>query len=194
MLSPLSVPYTVLETVLNKFKILNLKFKIMNNMFFRLNRCKTKPKLVSGLTIVELLVSLAILLIVVVIISGAFIDFRKNQALIMDTDTIVGTLRQARNQTLSSKDSSLYGVHFSSQEITLFVGGIYDEEDPDNQEFVLSSTDLTLNTNLFGGGDDVIFNRLTGETSQYGTITVTSSGLSKSKIVTIYKTGLIELQ
>ena len=148
----------------------------------------------KGFTLVEVLIVLGILAILSVIIFSTFIEFRKNQALVMDTDTVVEVLRQARNQTLLSKASSVYGVHFTSSKITLFTGENYVENTATNQDFTLNSTDTILTISIVPAGVDVVFNRLTGETVNSGTITVSLSGGLKSKTVTIYKTGLIESQ
>ena len=148
----------------------------------------------KGFTLVEVLIVLGILAILSVIIFSTFIEFRKNQALVMDTDTIVEVLRQARNQTLLSKGPSVYGVHFTSSKITLFTGENYVDNNVANQDFTLNSTDTILTINIVPAGADIVFNRLTGETVNFGTIVVSLSGGSKSKTVTIYKTGLIESQ
>ncbi|MFA5888670.1 MAG: type II secretion system protein [Candidatus Paceibacterota bacterium] len=147
-----------------------------------------------GFTLVELLVVVAIMSVVSMIIFNTFVTFKTNQALNMDTDTVVEVLRQARNQTLTSKNSSSYGVHFSSTKVTLFVGTSYIAGSPTNQDFILSSTDTILTISLTPSGSDVVFDRLTGETVNYGTVVVSSPGISKSKTVTIYKTGLMEYQ
>ncbi len=145
-----------------------------------------------GFSAGELIVVLGVMFLVAGIILSSFVTFRKNQALVMDTDTVVEVLRQARNQTLSSKDSSVYGVHFASTKITLFTGNAYSSGSGSNQDFVLSSTDTILTISLSGGGSDIVFQRLTGETAQNGTIKVSSSGSTASTTVTIYKTGLVE--
>ncbi|MBA3733347.1 prepilin-type N-terminal cleavage/methylation domain-containing protein [Patescibacteria group bacterium] len=151
-------------------------------------------KLKKGFSIIELLMSLAIIGLLTTIILTSFVSFRKNQSLSKDTETIVETLRQARNQTLSSKNSSNYGVHIESSKIVLFTGSTYVVNTASNQEFILNSTDNILSITLAGGGSEVVFNRLTGETSQNGTVVVSSAGISKTKTVTIYKTGVIESQ
>lgn len=163
--------YTQLATVLNKINRKN-----------------------SGVTAVELLVVLSIITVLSVLIITSFVTFRKNQALVFDTDTVVGVLRQARNQTLSSKNSSNYGVHFTAPKITIFTGSTFNSNASGNQDFVLSSTDTILTISLTGGGSDVVFSRLSGETSQNGTVVVSSPGVSETKTVTIYKTGLVESQ
>ena len=146
----------------------------------------------KGFTVVELLVSLAIMAVLAVVVFSTFINFRKNEALVMDAETIVSVLRQARNQTLTSKNSSSYGVHIIASKITIFSGTSYVSGNSGNQDFVLSNTDTILTISLTGGGSDVVFQRLTGETSQNGTVTVSSPGLNQTKTVTIYKTGLVD--
>ena len=148
----------------------------------------------KGLSIAEILVALGIMALVVSIFLSTFISFRKNQALDKDTEAIVEVLVEARRQTLDSKNSSNYGVHLSAAQITSFTGGVYNSGDSSNINYPLNSTDTILTISLVGGGSDVVFNRLTGETSESGTVVVSSPGISRTKTVTIYKTGVIESQ
>jgi prepilin-type N-terminal cleavage/methylation domain-containing protein len=145
-----------------------------------------------GFTLIEILVVIVIMAILVTIVLSVFPKFNKSQALDKDAETIVQILRQARSQTLSSKNATQYGVHFGSSAATLFSGSTYSSSASDNQVFTLQTSDLIVSTGLTGGGSDVIFIRLSGETSQYGTITVSSPTLSTTRTVTIYKTGVIQ--
>lgn len=148
----------------------------------------------KGVTVAELLIAIAILGILSGIVINSLVSFRKNQALQKDTELVVELLNQARNQTISTKNLSQYGVHFTSTTVTIFTGPTYSNGATGNQVFTLNSTDTILSITLTGGGSDVIFNRLTGETSQNGTIVVSSPGITETKTVTIYKTGVIESQ
>ncbi len=167
---------------------------MLNLFILRPSNKNTMSKLVSGFTFLEIMIVIAIMALLSVIVLRTLIDFKKNQALEKDTETIVQILNQAHNQTLSSKNSSVYGVHISTGTITLFTGRIYSAGASDNENFNLSSTDTILTISLTGGGSDVIFERLSGETLDDGTIVVSSPGLSKTKTVTIYKTGLVRSQ
>ena len=155
---------------------------------------KFKKILTKGMTISELLVVLGILVVLVAIVLGAFTSFRKNSSFDNDIKLMMETLREARSQTLSSQNASQYGVHFENTKITLFVGDVYSVSNSTNRNFDLSSTDISLAFSLNGGGNDIVFKRLTGGTAQSGTITISSPSLSKTKIITIYRTGLIESQ
>jgi len=148
----------------------------------------------KGFSLTELLVVLGIIALIMGISLTTFINYRKQQAFTKDSESVVEILSQARDQTLSSKNASQYGVHFASTKITLFTGSTYFAGDSSNIDFPLTSTDIILSISLTGGGSDVVFNRLTGETSQNGTIVVDVPSLSLTKTVTIYKTGLIESQ
>ena len=148
----------------------------------------------NGFTLVELLIVLSILALLIGITLTTFISFRKSQSLALDVQTITSVLRQARNQTLSSKNASVYGVHFSQGVVTLFTGATYTVGAATNEDFNLSGADTIVTISLAGGGSDVVFIRLTGETVQNGTIVVSSPSTSQAKTVTIYKTGLIDSQ
>lgn len=103
-------------------------------------------------------------------------------------------LLEARAKTLSSYEASSYGVHFEQTKITLFKGLAFVSGDPDNKEYLLPQ-DVEISTiALNGGGQDVIFKRLTGQTDQYGSITFRLvSNPSTMRIITIQMTGAITL-
>ena len=151
---------------------------------------KTKSNFISGFTLTEILVAILILSLLAGFIFSTFISFRKNQSMSLDTETVLETIRQARSQTLSSKGGELYGVHFSSSKITLFTGNAYNQNGAGNISFDMNPNNI-ISWNLSGGGNDVVFSRLNGETTNDGTITISSQGNSP-KTITIYKTGLIE--
>ncbi len=148
----------------------------------------------KGFTILELLIVLGIMALLVGVIFSAFINVRKGNALQNDTDVIVETLRQARSQTLSSQNQMQYGVHLASTQITLFTGASYSAGNATNQNIPLNASDTVLTITLVGGGSDVVFARLSGETTQSGTVVLSSSSTGKTKTITIYKTGIIEVQ
>ncbi len=146
----------------------------------------------QGFSIIEILIVLGIMAILTGITFSVFSSVKKAQALEKDRDSIIEVLRQARSQTLSSKNASQYGVHITSSQITLFTGTSYSVGNSSNQDFILQGSDTIVTISLTGGGSDVVFNRLTGETNQNGTITISSPSTSQTKTVTIYKTGLVE--
>lgn len=147
-----------------------------------------------GFTILELFIVLGIIFLLVSLVLSGLIGFKKDQALQKDTELIIELLNQARNQTISSKNQSEYGVHFSQSTATIFKGTSYSAGSSDNQNYPLNSTDTIITISLNGGGTDVVFNRLSGETAQAGTVVLSSPGINQIKTVTIYGTGVIDSQ
>jgi prepilin-type N-terminal cleavage/methylation domain-containing protein len=148
----------------------------------------------KGFTLIEALIVIAILGVMVSVSVVAFKTFKTSQGLDKDTELVIETLQQARTQTLSSQNASQYGVHFASSTVTLFTGNSYSAVASTNLVYPFYSADTVLSTSLAGGGADVVFARLTGETTQNGTITIASSATTTYRTVTIYKTGLVEFK
>jgi prepilin-type N-terminal cleavage/methylation domain-containing protein len=146
----------------------------------------------NGFSVIEIIIVIAIMSLLMGLAVSTFITYRKREAFNKDTETVTEILTQARAQTLQSKGGLQYGVHFATSQVTLFSGTAYATSTVSNSVYPLISTDLILNISLTGGGSDVIFKRLTGETDQNGTIVVDVPSLSQTKTVTIYKTGLID--
>ncbi len=146
-------------------------------------------------SLITILAIIAVMGLLVAIIVPSLTNSRQRQSLNGSTDDIVSLLVTARSQTLSSYNSRNYGVHFTSTSITLFTGPTYNVNATDNIVKTLD-TGVSLSTiSLTGGGSDVIFDRLKGSTSQYGTIVVQVSGsVAYLKTITISSTGLVSTQ
>lgn len=147
----------------------------------------------KGFTITETLIVIAIIAVIVTIVVSAFSKFNNNQSLGGAIGEVTSTLNEARANTLASYDNSAYGVHFQTDKVVLFKGGVYSSSDSDNEDVILSSKISISNISLTGGGSDVVFKRLTGKTDQNGTITLSLiSDPTKTKTITIHGSGIIE--
>ena len=145
-----------------------------------------------GITFIELLIVAAIIGIVALIVLPAFSSIKEKQVLNNGVENVISALNKARGETLSSLDSSSYGVYFSSGEIVIFKGTIYSSADPDNEIISITSPASISNVTLggqSGGAGEMYFNRLTGSPSKSGTITISSP--SYSKIITLSATGAV---
>ncbi|MCX6731801.1 MAG: prepilin-type N-terminal cleavage/methylation domain-containing protein [Candidatus Parcubacteria bacterium] len=146
----------------------------------------------KGFTILEIIISLAIILILVIAIVFSFSSFRNNRELTNAAQETINLLNLARSKTLSSEGSSQYGIHFESSRIVLFRGTSFSESSPDNIVSALSSLLEISAINLNGGGNNLVFQRLTGKTDNYGIITLRiKSDIGKTKIIEIKKTGIV---
>jgi len=147
-----------------------------------------------GLTVIELLIVFSILGILASIVTVSFSGFRNNSILSVETENIVSLISQARTDTLSSKDDTVYGIHFENDRVVLFKGATFTEPNPDNIEIELDGQININNISLNGGGDDVLFKRLTGKTDEHGTITISlTTNASSSRLISIYSTGLVDV-
>lgn len=147
----------------------------------------------KGFTLIEILVSLVILGLAVTIVTFSFSKLNSSQTLKQSAEIVVSVLDEAKSLTLSSKEASQYGVYFEASRITLFKGGVYSSSDPSNVITSLSGLVGIRNISLFAGGSSIIFDRLTGETDNFGTMEIFLEGSPDDFItVTVSSTGVIE--
>ena len=147
----------------------------------------------SGLTIIEIMIAVSVIVVLATLSFQVFNVFIKRQALDKDTQKIVSMLKEARSATLASRANSVYGVHFVATRTVMFRGTVFIESDSNNRELSLNPRVQITATNLNGGGSDIIFDRLTGATDQYGSITLSLvASTSITKIISIEETGIVE--
>lgn len=141
----------------------------------------------------EIIVVIAIFALAVSAILNSFGQLNQNQVVNKNTELVATVLREARSLTLSSKGGNQYGVHLESSQVVLFQGATYNPAAPSNIYYALNSLGNISVITLAGGGSDVVFDRLTGDTSQSGTIKLSLlSDTSSTRTITISGTGLVE--
>jgi hypothetical protein len=86
-------------------------------------------------------------------------------------------------------------VHFESNKVTLFVGEVYSSGASTNEVLTFNSI-VSIPTSggiNIGGGSDVIFKRLTGDTIGGTIIIQLVSNTAIKKTISISKTGLVSI-
>lgn len=157
----------------------NTKYKILNT------------KYTAGFTLIELLVVGVIVILIAVFVVRGLSTYRNEQTLRTESLAIVSIINEARSKTLSSVDSSAYGVHLEDDGVTLFKGTSYDVNDSDNEEHILPNN-LEIGDISINGGSNIVFERLTGETSNYGTFDVMQvSDNTKLRTISVVTNGQI---
>lgn len=147
----------------------------------------------SGFTLLETLMVLAVAAIIITIVALSFGGLNASQALDKSVRNVISVLDEARNKTLSSSDDSRYGVRLESGQVILFRGSSYVSTDPDNEVSELHSLVGIRNVSLSGGGTSVVFDRLTGATSQSGTFEIYLREASTTyRTISIARTGVVE--
>ena len=144
-----------------------------------------------GFTALETFIVLSVAILLIVIVLPSFQAMRNNQVLKATASEVVSALNEARSQSLSSVDSSEYGIHFESDEIIIFKGTTFSSLDPDNENISITSPASISSINLTGGAVDVYFDRLSGAPNKTGTITISISTFSK--VIIISATGAISM-
>jgi Tfp pilus assembly protein FimT len=155
---------------------------------------KQKTFYMQGITTIEILIVLAVLGILFSVVTPQFSKIRENQVLKSAVQDVASSLHKARSQTLSSIDSSSYGVHLQADKVIIFKGDTFIEEDASNEEIAIidpaSISDVTL-SGVSGSSGDIYFERLSGAPSESGTLTLTTGSFSKT--ITISATGAVSV-
>ncbi len=148
----------------------------------------------ESFTLIEVLVAIAIIVILCSIAVGSYFSFRGQSDLDTNAQMILNALSLAQSKTLASEGASNYGVHFEQGECVLFKGSSYSPVASDNKIYSLSSRleipVLDSGLDLNGGGSEAVFARLTGNTSQFGTVKIQLKNNSeKYRIIKIESSG-----
>lgn len=145
----------------------------------------------KGFTAIEILIVLSVVVILISIAIGSLSKVKENQVIKDSVQDVLSSLDKARTETLSSLNSSEYGVHFQADQVIIFKGKVYSAGASTNEIISISSPASISNVTLAGVSStsgDFYFNRLSGAPSATGTVTVSSTNFSK--IITISATGI----
>ena len=155
--------------------------------FFKTNKKNNE----TGFTLIELLVIIVLITITCTIVFYNYSAHRNSQAFNNGEDEIISMINDARSRTLAGENNAQYGVHFQSTKAILFAGTSFATAASSTSEFDLDTTVQVSSMSLGGGVSDIVFKKVTGNTDNYGTITLTSSTIASPKIITITKNGFV---
>ena len=122
----------------------------------------------KGFTLIEIIIVIAVIGILAVVGFISYISLQRSVEMESTAKQIVDTLREAQNKAMSIEELDNWSVHFESGEFVLFKGSDYatsTTKEVNGLSPAVQITNLTLN----GGGNDVVFDKLEGTTSNYGT-------------------------
>lgn len=150
----------------------------------------------QAFTLIEILVVIGIIIILAAVAVPGLGTFQKESALHNSTEEIINTLRLAQNRTLASESSSKYGVYFdnvsSPHRYTLFKGSSYAARDTVFDEVFLIPKSVEIASISLGGGNEVVFDRIVGTTSQFGQISLELvSDSTKTTTIYIESSGIV---
>jgi len=145
----------------------------------------------KGFTVIELLIVIAVLGIILSIVLPQFSKIKENQVLKNGVADVLSSINKARSQTLSSLNSSEYGVHFQSDRVIIFKGTSFDSGAGDNETINIISPATISTITILGGGEDIYFNRLSGTPSTTGSVVVSSANFSKTIVISATGTASV---
>jgi len=147
-----------------------------------------------GITVAEILIVVAVIGILALVTLPQFSKIKENQVIKNTIGDVISALHNAQSQSLASVNSSEYGVRFQADRIIIFTGKIFSSGAGDNKTINIISPASISNVTLGGvsaSSGDLYFERLSGIPSKTGTITISTS--SVSKIITISATGTVSV-
>ena len=151
----------------------------------------------QGFTLVELLVVIALTVIIFLM------NFTFNAYLLVDSTLdskaheIVENLKLAQTRSMARYQDSQWGVYFnnvgSPQQFIVFKGNTYAARDASYDLVTNLPSSLSFTTLTFtGGGSEVDFAKLSGNTTQSGTIVLTSNQ-NHTRTITISTLGVVDI-
>lgn len=143
-----------------------------------------------GFVFIELMVVIAILVMLAAIAIPAFRFFQKESDLNNSVEQIINALRLAQNKTLASEGDSQWGLYFSTtsslHQYTLFQGASYVDRQASLDEIhKLPKSVEIYEINLESGGGETVFERISGLTQQFGTVSLRLKA-DNTKTATVY--------
>ena len=150
----------------------------------------------AGFTLLELMVVLAIVAVVGAISISNFGLLQKKYSVDGSMQEFVGIISLAKSNTVSSEAISQYGIYINTATFpnayVLFKGSSYDARDVSyDKTYVLPSTLQFADVSL-QGGNEIVFDRLTGASGQSGNVTLRSiADNAQSKTMYISSAGTI---
>ncbi len=125
-----------------------------------------------GFTILELLFSIAILAIISYVTIKSFSGEVSEKEIQAISDNIVSKLELARSNAITGKNGQNYGIKFSEDSFTYFVGSSYISSNESNERNEINSK-FEIANDIPGEDDVVVFSKLKGDINHNGPITIT---------------------
>lgn len=141
----------------------------------------------KGFTAVEILIVVGILGMLMAVIIPSFSQFRKASLVHTETQDIVSFINRARLSSMYSKNDLEYGIHFNSTGVVMYSTPVYDAMETTNEIRNLDSTLFFSSITMQGGGNDIVFKKVTGATDKYATTTMKFVGASATSTIFVVR-------
>ena len=141
----------------------------------------------KGITAIEILFAVGIVGIMMTIVVSSFSQFRNASLVNTESLDIVSFINNARLSSMSSVNDLQYGVHFDSDKVVMYSTAVYSASDSTNVVRALNTRLNFTNIAIQGGGSDVIFRKVTGDTGLYATTTMKFLGSTATSTIFVIR-------
>ena len=146
----------------------------------------------KAFTLVEVVIVVTLLAISIGVVLSWTMDALDQAKLQTTTESVMGNIRRQQASARSTRSDVPHGIFFETNQYTLFSGADYATSDTSTRQLYSLPTQITFsNISLNGGGNELLFNRASGETDQDGSITLSHEDISENNIITISPIGLV---
>ncbi len=139
----------------------------------------------------ELLVAISITFILCAISVSVFSRLSNSTSLDRDANIVLSYISKARTKAIDSVDSLAHSVNFASTSVKVYSGTSITTASLKETYRLPSGTSIT-SVSLSNGTTSLYFNKLTGNPSATGSITLRRAG--ENVVIRIYATGITEIQ
>lgn len=147
----------------------------------------------KGISIIEVLATVAILSVLSTVSVSVFSGLANSTSLNRDASIVASYMDKARAQAINSVNSLPHGVKLETQKISVFKNTSYSLANLEAYYDIPGKSKI-LSINLTGGVTSFYFNKLTGVPSAVGTVVMSLADGSETKTITIYGTGVIDVE
>lgn len=147
----------------------------------------------KGISLVEILIAVSILSVFSSLSISIFSRLANTSTFEKDIGSAISFIDRAREEAVTALNNVSHSVFFTRDKVGIFKTTSYS---PSNLEstYSLSGKSYISHISLSNGTTTLYFEKLTGYPSATGTITFSLFDNSQSKIVTIYGTGVVDVQ
>lgn len=139
----------------------------------------------KAFTLIEILLSIAILAIVFMFSAPVYQSLQNRNDLDIAVNTIAQSYRRSQLLAQSVDGDTSWGVMLQSGQITIFKGNTYVGRDPNFDENIEMPTAIAIT-----GNTETVFAKFTGLPQAASTLTLTSSSNNESRIITLNAKGI----
>lgn len=132
----------------------------------------------KALSIIEIIVVIGLFTMLLAFVAPQMVGLILRNDIEVASQELVHVLRKANAQASTQVHDSAWGVNFDSgnAEYTLFSGTGYSSRNSDRDIIYTLPNSISFGSiSLNGGGTEVVFDQITGESSQHGTLEISGS-------------------